>query len=266
MHEVTDQLGRIVTYQFPPKKIISLCPGITETLYALGLEKEIVGRTRYCIFPKETVEGAAIVGGTKEIQLEKIKALHPDLIIVEKEENTQEIVDSLEKFFSVYVHEVQSIEDAHRMIDDLGDICNRQSAATQLTNTIQERFQSLPHVGYKRAAYVIWQNPYMVVGKDTYINSLLEKMGFLNPFTGFPGRYPSITQEDFLAANLDYVFLASEPFSFKEKHKKKFQQMLPNSQVMMIDGEMFWYGGKMVEAATYFDEVFGEWELREQQK
>ncbi|HEX5564977.1 MAG TPA: helical backbone metal receptor [Sporosarcina sp.] len=249
---VVDRVGRTVTYPYPPKRIVSLCPGITDTLFALDLEAEIVGRTRFCIFPKGKVELVPAVAGTKDIKLEAIQDVRPDLIIVEKEENTKEIVEELEKLFPVYVAEVQSVDDAFRMIEDMGSLTDRTEAAARLIANIHQQFESLPKAIGKRIAYVIWRKPYMVVGKDTYINSLLEQMGFINPFTEADGRYPAVTADEFQEAELDYVLLASEPFPFKEKHFKEFLHMMPDTEPILVDGEMFWYGPRMLEAAHYF--------------
>lgn len=249
-----DQVGRSVTFSFPPKRIVSLCPGITDTLFSLNLDAEIVGRTRFCIHPKGKVENVPAVAGTKDIKLEAIQELQPDLIVVEKEENTREIVEELEKHFPVFVAEVQSVDDAFRMIEEMGSLTDRNEAASELAGAIREQFESLPKATGKRVAYVIWRKPYMVVGKDTYINSLLEKMGFINPFTEVDGRYPAVTAEGFKDAKLDYVLLASEPFPFSEKHIKEFLGMMPETEPVLIDGEMFWYGPRMLEASVYFQE------------
>lgn len=249
---VVDRVGRSVTFSFPPKRIVSLCPGITDTLFALNLEEKIVGRTRFCIHPKGKVENVPAVAGTKDIKLEAIQNVQPDLIIVEKEENTKDIVEELEKHFPVYVAEVQSVDDAFRMIEDMGNLTDRCEAATKLIDSIHHQFDSLPKTTGKRVGYVIWRKPYMVVGKDTYINSLLEKLGFINPFVEADGRYPAVTAEDFQRAELNYVLLASEPFPFKEKHFKEFMDMMPETEPILVDGEMFWYGPRMLEAARYF--------------
>ncbi|WP_405097898.1 ABC transporter substrate-binding protein [Oceanobacillus sp. FSL H7-0719] len=252
-----DHLDRMVNLNGKPKRIISLVPAITETMYHLGLEKEIIGRTRFCKFPADKVQEAINIGGTKDIKLERIHELKPDLIIAEKEENTKEIVEILEQHYPVFVFEVQHIKDVYRMIEDLGSLTDRKAAANELINNIQSAFQALPSADGKRAAYVIWRKPYMVVGKDTYIQSLLEEMGFINPFIKADGRYPVVTEEEFLQAELDMILLATEPFPFQEKHFKEFQAFLPNVKPMVIDGEMFWYGAKMVEAADYFKKVWG---------
>ncbi len=251
---VLDRVGRSVTFSFPPKRIVSLCPGITDTLFALDLGENIVGRTRFCIHPKGKVEKTPAVAGTKDIKLKAIQDVRPDLIIVEKEENTKEIVEELEKHFPVYVAEVQSVDDAFRMIEDMGNLTDRMETAANLLRTSKQQFDALPKIHGKRVGYVIWRKPYMVVGKDTYINSLLDKMGFINPFVNMDGRYPVVTAEDFQTAELDYVLLASEPYPFKEKHAKEFRDMMPETEPILVDGEMFWYGPRMIEAAAYFQQ------------
>ncbi|GAB3805982.1 ABC transporter substrate-binding protein [Virgibacillus kimchii] len=253
--KVTDHLGREVEFSFPPQRIISIVPGITDILYSLRLEHEIVGRTRYCIYPKDKVEQAKTIGGTKRVKRDQIRELKPDLIIAEKEENTKEIVEQLEKDFPVYVCEIQTVDDTFKIIEDLGAITNRQTESEKLQSEIGTAIQSLPSGKGKRFAYVIWQNPYMVAGSDTYITSLLEKMGFVNAFSGYEGRYPEVSEDDFRKADLDYIFLATEPFPFQEKHIRQFSELFPDVHVMSLDGEMFWYGPRMIEAAPYFNRV-----------
>lgn len=248
--EMIDHLGRSVRYDFPPKRIISLCPGITETLFALGLDSEIIGRTRFCIYP-ERAKNVPAVAGTKDLKLDAVHEAKPDLIIMEKEENTKEMVEQLEQFYPVYVAEVQTIEDAHRMIADMGELTDRSAQAQALSTEISSAFSRLPALPPARAAYIIWKKPYMAAGKDTYINSLLQKIGFATPFADGGERYPMLTEEQFKEANLDIVLLASEPYPFKEKQLKEFQEMLPGATVLLIDGEMFWYGAHMLEAADY---------------
>lgn len=253
-----DHVGREVKLTTRPKRIVSLCPAITATLFAIGLDKEVVGRTRFCIYPKEQVEHIPIVGGTKEINIDKIHAVKPDLIIAEKEENTKEIVAQLEKDFPVFVFEIQSIQENKRMLEDLGKIVQKQEEANQLAYTIETAFQNLPNLQGKKAAYMIWRTPYMVVGHSTYINTVLESLHLINPFTKFEGRYPAVTLEELKKAELDYLFLATEPFRFQEKHVEEFKTLLPDVDISLIDGEMFWYGVNMVEGAKYLKQKFDE--------
>src|SRR5690625_675706 len=236
--KITDHLGRTVEYSYPPKRIISIVPGITDNLYSLNLENEIVGRTRYCIYPKDKVQQAKTIGGTKRVKADQIRELEPDLIIAEKEENTKEIVEILEKEFPVYVCELQSVQDTYKIIKDLGEVTDREPEAEKLQAEIKAAFNSLPSGQGKKFAYVIWQNPYMVAGANTYITSLMEKMEFVNAFSEYEGRYPTVTEDDFRNTELDYIFLATEPFPFQEKHIKEFSEQYPEVTVMSLDGEI----------------------------
>lgn len=258
MRKTVDQLGRSLQYTFPPKKIVSLAPALTDTMYGLELEEEIVGRTRFCIHPHDKVNKALNIGGTKEIKLDRIHQLKPDLIIAEKEENTKEIVEELEQHYPIYVFEVQTVADAFQMMSDLGKVTDRVKQAQQLSQDIEVLFKDLPRAQGKRIAYVIWKRPYMVVGKHTYIQSLLETMSFINPFTQFEGRYPEVTVHDLKAADLDYLFLATEPYPFRKKDIEPMARLLPDVQPIIVDGEMFWYGVKMLEAVPYFKRVFSK--------
>jgi iron complex transport system substrate-binding protein len=253
-----DNLGREVEYSFPPKRIVSLCPGITDTLFSLNLENEIVGRTRYCIYPRDKVKEVQVVGGTKEIKMDLIHQLNPDLIIAEKEENTKEIVDEISQHYPVYVVEVQSVNDAFGMIQDMGEVTDRKKEATSLVEKIKGKFDSLSTNHGNRVGYVIWKKPYMVVGNNTYINSQLQALGFTNPFTELNGRYPVVTIEELQQVELDYLFLATEPYPFKVKHIDEFKQFLPTVKFKIVDGEMFWYGPRMLEAAGYFKKILNE--------
>src|SRR5690625_3776170 len=153
---VTDALGRTISYSFPPKRIVSFAPAITETLFYLQLEQEIVGRTRFCIHPQDKVEKALNVGGTKDMKLDRVHELNPDLIIVEKEENTKEMVEQLEVHYPVYSFEVQTVDDALRLVTDLGYITAREQKAQLLREQIVAALQTLPQLfSGKKATYVI---------------------------------------------------------------------------------------------------------------
>ncbi len=159
MTELQDHLERRVVVPANPRRIISLCPSITETLFDLGLEDRIVGRSRYCIHPRKKVVRAASVGGTKAIDFERLSSLEPDLIIAEKEENTREIVDTIEQRYAVFVMDVTSVQTALRMISDLGYITGSEKQATRLARQIHSGFQSLePLIVPRRTLYLIWRN------------------------------------------------------------------------------------------------------------
>ena len=250
MATIQDHLGRDVLLHPGPQRIISLCPAITETLLELKADA-VVGRTKYCIFPEACVASIPTVGGTKTIDEAAIAALKPTLIIVEKEENTKEIVETLEQHYAVFVCEVENVADAYRLIDTLGTLAHVEQAAQTLISDIRQAFSALPTFS-GNAAYMMWRKPYMAVGKTTYITSLLETLGFTNPMTSLEGRYPAVTIDDLRRAQLDYVLLSSEPFPFAEKHRAEFEPYLPHTKLVFVDGEMFWYGARMLKAARYF--------------
>lgn len=256
VRKTQDHLQRMVTYHFPPERIISLCPSITETLYAIQNADRIVGRTRYCIHPGDKIKSAKVVGGTKQIKEEVIVQLKPDLIIAEKEENPQAMIDALTVQYPVYVVNVENYDDALKMITDLGIICGEQEMAMKIVEDIMAQFHHLQSAEGMTAAYMIWENPYMVAGSTTYINSILEYCGFQNAFTDRAERYPVITTEDLLEAKPDVVFLSSEPYPFREKHRYYLAQQLPMSKVILVEGEYFsWYGVRMTKAVPYLNEL-----------
>lgn len=256
-----DHLGRTVQFDHPPKRIVSLCPSITETLFALNLSSEIAGRTRYCIHPADRVEQAVIVGGTKQIKHEAIDQLNPDLIIAEKEENPKEMVELLADRYPVYVTDVENYDDALKMIRDLGSITGREQSAAEMAVQIDQQFRRVKKLNQCKVAYVIWKKPYMAAGNETFIHSILEKCGFTNVFKDYSGRYPMVTLEDFKAACPDFIFLSSEPFPFKEKDKREFEQHFTGIKTLLVDGEMFsWYGSRMLKAAGYLNHLIEELE------
>ncbi|HLR52432.1 MAG TPA: helical backbone metal receptor [Candidatus Avamphibacillus sp.] len=252
MEKIKDALGREITYNYPPKRIVTFDPAITETLYYLGLDKEIVGRTRFCKHPEEKVNQAINVGGTKDMKIDRIHDLKPDLIIMEKEENTKEMVETLAEHYPVYVFEIQTVDDGIRMTEELGNITNRKQQAMDLKTKVETKLNKLPKANGERIAYIIWKKPYMAVGRDTYINDMLEQLGFINPFAKSPKRYPVVTEQNLQDAKLDYIFLSSEPYPFRDKHHEEFLSFLPDVQPVNIDGEMFWYGARMLKAVEYF--------------
>ena len=262
MPNYTDQMGRKVQLFAPPERIISLVPSQTELLHAIGLGEEVVGITKFCVHPKAWWKSKERIGGTKKLNLEKIRELDPDLIIGNKEENTKEDIEELEKEFPVWVSDVDTLDDAYEMMVEIGRMCDHEKEAVQLAKEIEEKFKSLPVVENPEAtvAYFIWENPKMVVSNDTFVDHLLNRCGFKNVFSNHPKfegeRYPEVTKEDLKSANPDFVFLSSEPFPFKDEHKNEFREILPQSRVEIVDGEMFsWYGSRLLQAVDYLKEI-----------
>ena len=241
------------TFTHTPKRIISLVPSITELLYSFGLEAETIGITKFCVHPTHWHKNKKRIGGTKNVQIETIQKLQPDLIICSKEENIQEQIDLLAADFPVLLTDVKNYDDALQMILTLGKICNKENEAVQITNTIQNNFSKIIIKQKINAAYLIWKNPYMTIGGDTFIHDMLLKAGFNNLYEN-KNRYPEITIAELQAANCQLLLLSSEPYPFAQKHIKELQLFLPNTKILLADGEFFsWYGSRMVDAPQYFN-------------
>lgn len=250
-----DQIGEAVEINFPPKRIISIVPSQTELLFDLGLEKEVIGITKFCIHPNEWFRSKIRIGGTKNLKIEQILALKPDLVLANKEENDKTQVEKLKETVPVWTSEVKTIEDAFEMISLVGQMVDRSEVASKIRKEIQFSFKNFHTEAKVKCAYLIWKNPMMVVGGDTFINSMLEKAGFENVFKN-QNRYPTISIEEVLALNIDALLLSSEPFPFKEKHIKEFKESFPNTIIKVVDGEIFsWYGSRMKRAIPYFLEL-----------
>lgn len=250
-----DHLGREVFLPDPPQRVISLCPSQTETLVDMGLGSRLVGRTRFCIHPKAQLSKVARVGGTKEVDVDRIRALAPDLIIGEKEENTPEMIAELERICPVYVTDVRDIDSAIRMVLDLGTIVGLKEAAEGIATRVTASLAGIkPLPNPLSCLYMIWKNPWMAAGADTFIDSMLKKCGFNNLALGLSGRYPVLDEEVFQQKKPEIVLLSSEPFPFKESHIADLQNILPQSRIVLVDGEMFsWYGSHLVGVENYLN-------------
>lgn len=248
-----DQTGRNVVIENNPKRIISVVPSQTELLFDLGLGNEVVGITKFCIHPAEWFISKNRVGGTKQLNMETIHSLQPDLIIANKEENVKEQIEELEKKYPVWVSDINNLDDALTMIDQIGKITDQLPAAADMVLKIKRKFNPLPIIVDKPgAAYLIWQNPYMSVGGDTFIHSLLEMAGFTNVFANRK-RYPAISIEEIASSNCEWVLLSTEPFPFSQKHIYEIQALLPGKKIELVDGEMFsWYGSRLLQTPDYF--------------
>jgi ABC-type Fe3+-hydroxamate transport system substrate-binding protein len=249
----SDQLHRTIELKKPPQRIISLVPSQTELLYHLGLEEEVVGITKFCIHPESWFRGKQRIGGTKNINIEKIKTLQPDLIIANKEENVQEQIEELAILFPVWVSDVNTLEEAYDMIEGIGRVTTRSAEATQLITSIKTIFSQLQTPDTKlKTAYLIWKDPFMSIGGDTFIHDMLQQAGFSNIFENH-SRYPSITVEGLRTAGCQLLLLSSEPYPFKQKHIDELTSQLPYTKIMLVDGEMFsWYGSRLLKAPAYF--------------
>lgn len=238
-------------------KIVSLVPSITEALFDLGLtENEVVGRTKFCIHPQHQIKDVAVIGGTKNINIDKIKALQPDLILANKEENVKDQVEALMADCKVMVTHVETIEDNYYLLKNLGKLFGKEERAQAFNLKIYDILNQTKLDTPVKAAYLIWKNPYMTVGKDTFIHRILSEIGFENVFKD-KTRYPQIEAEDL--AEADVIMLSSEPFPFKEKHIEELRIVYPDKKIMIVDGEAFsWYGTHIAKCENYFKELISE--------
>ncbi len=250
-----DQLGRTITINYPPKRIVSVVPSQTELLFDLGLDEEVVGITKFCIHPIAKFATRTKVGGTKKLKIELIRQLKPDLIIGNKEENTQEEIELLMEEFPVWMSDISNLEDAIKTISEIGALVNREPEAAYLNHLVNAGFTDLQALAVQkkinqRVAYLIWKDPYMFAGRATFIDDILRKIGLQNIV--HESRYPELPISQLRTRNPQLVFLSSEPYPFKDKHLEEIQQTLPNAKVMLVDGEMFsWYGSRLVKAVEY---------------
>lgn len=235
-----------------PKRIISLVPSQTELLFDLGLDEEIAGITKFCIYPEEKVKRKVLVGGTKTLDTDRIRKLNPDLIVANKEENTRQQIEELQRHYPVHITDMTTLPDALRMIREVGALVGRTAEANQLAQRIESRlYPSLQPLGLS-VAYLIWRKPYMAAASHTFIHSMLEVAGFSNAFIN-QVRYPEITPDDLQAVHPNLIFLSSEPYPFSEKHREELRQICPSAQVILVDGEVFsWYGSRLLHASDYF--------------
>ncbi|MCB0754767.1 MAG: ABC transporter substrate-binding protein [Flavobacteriales bacterium] len=250
---VTDQLGRTVLIPINPQRIVSLVPSQTELLFDLGLGDRVVGITKFCVHPNEWFRTKTHVGGTKKLHMGVIRELNPDLIIANKEENNQADIEALETDFPVWVSDVNDLVSALDMIRSVAQITN--SDPSQLIHEIDTGFADLkPLNSPKRVLYLIWKNPYMAAGFDTFINDILEHCGFENVVS--ETRYPELTEQQIIGLNPKVILLSSEPFPFKEKHIVELQQLLPNAEIKLVNGETFsWYGSRLTHAKPYLAQL-----------
>ena len=244
-----------------PKRIISLVPSQTELLFDLGLDERISGITKFCIHPATKVRNKPVVGGTKTLNLNRIRSLRPDLIIANKEENTREQIEELQHHYVVHITDVATLPDALNMIREVGALVGKTQESEKMASQIDTSLRSLSLINLSdrpTVAYFIWRKPYMVAANATFIHSMLEVAGFRNVFAD-QTRYPEIIPDDLKAAQPDLIFLSSEPYPFTQKHIAEVQEICPLSHVLIVDGEVFsWYGSRLLRASDYFRNLRNE--------
>ncbi len=251
----TDHINNTIELKTMPKRIISLVPSQSELLWDLDLKKELIGITKFCVHPKEMFDSVERVGGTKKLNIEKIRELKPDLIIGNKEENERSQIEILQKEFPVWMSDIYNLEDALKTIHAIGELTGKKEKANKISNSIETSFSELRAI-HKTVLYLIWKDPYMAAGKATFIGDLLHKIGLQNNIKEEDSRYPELTIEQIEILSPEFIFLSSEPYPFKETHIVELQQQLPATKIILVDGELFsWYGSRLLKSVAYFNEL-----------
>jgi ABC-type Fe3+-hydroxamate transport system substrate-binding protein len=258
--ELTDALGTRHPVAGAQARIVSLVPSITELLFDLNLAPQIVGRTGFCIHPKDLVKRVAKVGGTKSIEVGRIKRLSPTHLIVNIDENPRATVEALARFVPhvIVTHPLEP-KDNLVLYRLLGGIFSREEQAEELCRRFERGYEAtlsatsgLPR---RRVLYLIWKSPWMTVARDTYISRMLAAVGWDTYEPKGTARYPTLNLTPERLKDVDVVLLSSEPYSFRERHCVEVLDMLPagsRTRVALIDGSMTsWYGSRAIQGMSY---------------
>jgi ABC-type Fe3+-hydroxamate transport system substrate-binding protein len=257
-----DALGTVHLRANPGARIVSLVPSITELLIDLGLHNQVVGRTGFCIHPKGAVQRIAKIGGTKDVNIEKIRTLAPTHVIVNVDENQSPTVDALRTFVPhIVVTHPQTPQDNITLYRLLGGLFGAQDQAQQMVSAFDAALSALQAQRFapQRVLYVIWQDPWMTVARDTYISQMLALVNWHtwpNERGGALGaaRYPVFAWADALLREIDLILLSSEPYRFNEAHVDALEKQT-GKPVLLIDGEMTsWYGSRAITGLRYLGE------------
>lgn len=248
---IVDDRGVCVPLPRPPERVVSLVPSTTETVFALGLGDRLVGVTRFCVHPAGA-RSLPKVGGTKDADADRIRALRPDLILANCEENTREILDEMASIAPVLAAFPRTVADAIADLDRLGRALGAEDRSRAWIARIEAGLAELTAVRTPfRHACMIWQDPWMAASSDTFLASVLERAGGTPVFDGSAGRYPVVDPRELGRLDPDRVLLPSEPFPFRAVHADRLaaESGLPRERFVFVDGELLtWHGARMALA------------------
>ncbi len=234
--------------QGTPQRIISLVPSVTELLVQWGLAARLVGRTRYCIEPRWIRNTVPTVGGTKDPDLGRIRDLAPDLVILERDENLQETAEALTALGLPWLAlEIRSVQDCVAALRLLGEKLGVAAAAELRASVLEALLKGRRRKG-PRALALVWREPWMSAGPDTYLGDLLRQGGF-TPIG--PDRYPVLAEATLEALGPQVILLPTEPFRFKARHQQELQKRFPEAAVHLVDGQsLTWYLSRTEEGLS----------------
>lgn len=255
---LTDAIGREHRSVDGEARIVSLVPSVTELVCELGLASQLVGRTGFCIHPAPVVAAIPKIGGTKDVNVEKIRRLAPTHLLVNIDENEKPTVDALAEFVpNVIVTHPVAPQDNLALYRLLGGIFGAGERAESLcTQFEQELALTLAQPQrVQRVLYAIWQDPWMTVSADTYIARMLALVGWTQWTAPSSRRYPEFRWSDELAAQVDEVLLSTEPYRFTDAHADALERQI-GKPVRLVDGEMLsWYGSRAIAGLRYLREL-----------
>lgn len=239
------------------KRYVSLVPSVTHTIVELGAKESLVGCTSFCVEPSDLYKKCTLVGGTKDPNISKIKELKPDIVYVNSEENREEDILELNRFCQVVNTHPTKVLDVIDMIATISQAIDKVDEGQKNINEIKSLIQKLSAKKPKTPKsflYLIWENPYMSVSSDTYISDFMSYMGLQNCYgdSQQKSRYPIVTIPEIIDLNPDYIFLSSEPFAFRNRHRDKLLEEIGGaikSQILKIDGQLCSWHGTMTKTA-----------------
>jgi ABC-type Fe3+-hydroxamate transport system substrate-binding protein len=263
-----DRSGTVLDLARPPRRIVSLVPSVTETLCALGLAEALVGVTAYCVEPRDVVRGKTRIGGEKDPDLGAIRALAPDLVVANVEENVREHVETLRAWgIQVWVTYPRTVAEGLTMIRELGEVTGALVRAEEILAELTPLYDRVRAESARRRPvrvfYPIWRQPWMTINADTYIHDLLGVCGAANVFGDRPSRYPTVTLDEVAGRRPEIIVLPDEPFRFRRAHVADFDMYtevpaVRDRRIHLVDGKPFsWHGPRLREALTTLPALFG---------
>lgn len=249
---VDDALGRTIAVPQPVARVVSLVPSLTDLCFALGVGDRVVGVTDVCTEPAGKLEGIARVGGEKRPSIEVIRALLPDLVLANKEENRRQDVDRLsDSGIAVHVSFPRTVEEGGFLCADLGRLLGVAARGRELATAARKARAAARKAAIHpavSAVVLVWKNPWMAISGDTYGSDVLACLGGRNLYAGASQRYPKVTLDAVAREKPRLVLLPDEPYAFTEDDAAEIRRAIPGAAVVRCPGRaFFWHGPRAVE-------------------